>query len=93
MPGTLFFALKGDNFDGNNFALETLEKGAAFAVVDGSVNRSALPASQGRHKGGSRGTLFMEDFLPDQPAVADIECPNRHHPEFCHFLKNLTRRV
>lgn len=33
-PGTLFFALKGDNFDGNKYAHDALNKGAAFAVVD-----------------------------------------------------------
>ena len=33
-PGCLFFALKGDNFDGNAFAQEALESGAAYAVVD-----------------------------------------------------------
>jgi UDP-N-acetylmuramoyl-tripeptide--D-alanyl-D-alanine ligase len=32
--GSLFFALKGDHFDGNNYAEEALEKGAAYAVVD-----------------------------------------------------------
>ncbi|HVY74310.1 MAG TPA: UDP-N-acetylmuramoyl-tripeptide--D-alanyl-D-alanine ligase [Puia sp.] len=32
--GDLFFALKGDNFNGNRFAAEALEKGAAYAVVD-----------------------------------------------------------
>ncbi|MEL4308087.1 UDP-N-acetylmuramoyl-tripeptide--D-alanyl-D-alanine ligase [Joostella sp. CR20] len=31
---TLFFALKGDNFNGNTFAEEALKKGASFAVVD-----------------------------------------------------------
>lgn len=30
----LFFALKGDNFDGNLFAEEAIKKGAAFAIVD-----------------------------------------------------------
>ncbi|RFS22604.1 UDP-N-acetylmuramoyl-tripeptide--D-alanyl-D-alanine ligase [Chitinophaga silvatica] len=30
----LFFALKGDNFNGNEFAAKALELGAAFAVVD-----------------------------------------------------------
>jgi UDP-N-acetylmuramoyl-tripeptide--D-alanyl-D-alanine ligase len=30
----IFFALKGDNFDGNKFASTALEKGAAFAVID-----------------------------------------------------------
>jgi len=32
--GSLFFALKGDNFDGNRFALQALEKGCAYAIVD-----------------------------------------------------------
>lgn len=33
-PNSMFFALKGDNFNGNNFAKEALNKGAKFAVVD-----------------------------------------------------------
>lgn len=32
--GDLFFALKGDNFDGNRFAAQALTDGAAYAVVD-----------------------------------------------------------
>ncbi len=32
--GSIFFALKGETFDGNNYALQALEKGCAFAVVD-----------------------------------------------------------
>jgi len=31
---SLFFALKGENFNANGFALSALEKGCAFAVVD-----------------------------------------------------------
>lgn len=31
---SLFFALKGDNFDGNKYAANALENGAAYAVVD-----------------------------------------------------------
>lgn len=31
---SIFFALKGANFNGNAFALEALEKGAAYAIVD-----------------------------------------------------------
>lgn len=30
----LFFALKGDNFDGNKFAQQAIESGAGFAVID-----------------------------------------------------------
>ncbi len=33
-PGDIFFALKGDNFDGNVYAKKALELGAALAVVD-----------------------------------------------------------
>lgn len=32
--GELFFALRGDNFDGNRFAIQALKDGAAYAVVD-----------------------------------------------------------
>lgn len=32
--GCIFFALKGENFNANNFATEALTKGAAYAVVD-----------------------------------------------------------
>lgn len=32
--GCIFFALKGDHFDGNTYASEALKKGAAYAVVD-----------------------------------------------------------
>ncbi|WP_205940992.1 UDP-N-acetylmuramoyl-tripeptide--D-alanyl-D-alanine ligase [Pedobacter yonginense] len=32
--GCIFFALKGDNFNANEFAKQALEKGAAFVVID-----------------------------------------------------------
>ena len=32
--GEIFFALKGENFDGNNYAMAALQAGAAYAVVD-----------------------------------------------------------
>ena len=34
--GGIFFALKGINFDGNKFALQAIEQGASYAVVDDS---------------------------------------------------------
>ncbi len=33
-PGSIFFALSGENFDGNRFADEALRKGAAYAIID-----------------------------------------------------------
>ena len=40
--GEMFFALKGENFDGNEYALKALEAGAAYAVVN---EDSAVAAS------------------------------------------------
>ena len=40
--GELFFALKGENFDGNEYALKALEAGAAYAVV----NKDSAVAAQ-----------------------------------------------
>jgi UDP-N-acetylmuramoyl-tripeptide--D-alanyl-D-alanine ligase len=37
-PGDTFFALKGPNFNGNAFAKQALDAGAAFVVVDEDVN-------------------------------------------------------
>jgi len=34
LPGGIFFALKGQNFNGNEFAADTLKKGSAYAIVD-----------------------------------------------------------
>ncbi|MGM9736208.1 MAG: UDP-N-acetylmuramoyl-tripeptide--D-alanyl-D-alanine ligase [Candidatus Cryptobacteroides sp.] len=44
--GELFFALKGENFDGNEYALKALESGAAFAVVDASSKVALLAGPQ-----------------------------------------------
>ena len=33
-PGSIFFALRGETFNGNDFALQALENGCAYAVVD-----------------------------------------------------------
>ena len=38
--GNLYFALKGPNFNGNEFALQSLEQGAAYAIVDEAVDAS-----------------------------------------------------
>lgn len=32
--GSIFFALKGETFDGNQYAVSALEKGCAYAVID-----------------------------------------------------------
>lgn len=33
-PGDIYFALKGENFNGNSFAKQALELGASYAIID-----------------------------------------------------------
>jgi UDP-N-acetylmuramoyl-tripeptide--D-alanyl-D-alanine ligase len=47
----LFFALKGDRFNGNRFAEEAIEKGAAFAFVDEKEYQTSVK------------TIFVENVL------------------------------
>ena len=41
LKDSIFFGLKGDNFDGNEFILDALKKGAAFAVTDAAVTAAS----------------------------------------------------
>lgn len=56
--GDIFFALSGDNFDGNSYALSALEKGASYAVID---NEKVLKANS-KTEFGSR-LLLVKDTL------------------------------
>src|SRR6185436_5457664 len=47
-PGDLFVAIRGDRFDGHQFAADALDRGAIGAVVErGSLDRLPLPARGG----------------------------------------------
>ena len=59
--GEIFFALKGENFDGNDYALAALAKGAAWAVAD----RKGLPEN--------RRLILVDDGSDHMPA--DLFCP------------------
>jgi len=41
-PGDLFFALKGPNFNGNQFAAKALELGAAYVIIDEGEDSAQL---------------------------------------------------
>ena len=34
LKNNLFFSLKGPNFNGNKFAIQALEKGAKYSIID-----------------------------------------------------------
>jgi UDP-N-acetylmuramoyl-tripeptide--D-alanyl-D-alanine ligase len=47
-PDSIFFALKGENFDGNNFAEKALEEGCFCAIIDNpdlAKNEKLIPVS------------------------------------------------
>lgn len=69
--GDLFFALKGPNFNGNLFAAQALELGAAYAVVD---EREPQIAETGRAGNGpDERIILVDDVLQALQALA------RHH--------------
>lgn len=39
--GSIFFALKGDNFNGNTFATEALNQGASYAIIDEDIDKTS----------------------------------------------------
>lgn len=64
--GEMFFGLKGENFDGNEYALKALEAGAAYAVVDEGSEAA---------KSGDPRVIVVPDTLAALQALA------RHHRE------------
>ncbi len=56
--GSIFFALKGTNFDGNSFAAKAIESGCAYAVIDDA----SLPPHTSY--------LLVEDVLKSLQALA-----------------------
>ncbi|TRZ82069.1 MAG: UDP-N-acetylmuramoyl-tripeptide--D-alanyl-D-alanine ligase [Sediminibacterium sp.] len=59
--GDLYFALKGPNFNGNEFALPALEQGAAYAIVDEAVHTSEHLQKR---------IILVEDVLSSLQALA-----------------------
>ena len=56
--GCFFVALKGDNFDGNTFAVQAFEAGAAFVLMDEQAEFSSAQLDPYRDR-----TLLVQDSL------------------------------
>ena len=68
-PNDIYFALKGDNFDGNAFAVNALEAGASYAVVDDiSV------------KNKSENIIYVEDSLKTLQKLANYHRRQLRYP-------------
>lgn len=60
IEGSIFFALKGSNFDGNKYAEEALSKGAAYSVTDNTEYSV------------SSGCILVDDVLTSLQALARL---------------------
>jgi len=63
----IFFSLKGEKFDGNNFAIEALDKGASFSIID---DKDIFNKNQ------SQNLIYVKDSLK---AFQDLSCYHRCH--------------
>ena len=61
--GAIFFALKGPNFNGNNFAELAIEKGCSYAVVDEWDENKSRP----KH------IILVDDVLATLQKLANYE--------------------
>ena len=59
----LYFALKGPNFNGNEFALQALEQGAAYSIVDEAVDASEHLQER---------IIYVKDVLSSLQALAQF---------------------
>lgn len=64
--GCMFFALKGESFDGNKFAGEAINKGAKYAVIDNPEYRN-------------KNTVLVKDVLSTLQKLANY---HRNHSTF-----------
>ena len=72
--GELFFALKGENFDGNLYAAKALEAGAAYAVVDADSQAVDFSGDYIDASGRSR-------IIPVTSTLGTFQALARHHRE------------
>jgi UDP-N-acetylmuramoyl-tripeptide--D-alanyl-D-alanine ligase len=62
--GDLFFALKGENFNGNLFAIQALKKGAAYSIIDEKISPAELDSVYNDR------LLLVEDVLTTLQSLA-----------------------
>lgn len=67
VPGCLYFALKGNTFDGNDFVNQAIQQGAAYAITDNPANESPV-------------SIVVEDVLKTLQELASIHRNNLNIP-------------
>ena len=76
--GSIFFALKGDNFDGNRFALTALESGAAYAVVDDPAIVATIP-EYSKHLSETDKNILKERIILTEDVLTTLQQLAAHH--------------
>ena len=75
-PGDLFFAIKGEQFDGHDFLGEVAKKGVAAVVVERGRKSRVLPdcaviaVEDTRQRSGRLAAAYRKDFALPVVAVA-----------------------
>ena len=73
--GSIFLALKGESFDGNKFALQALEKGCSYAIVDSDEFRTSVENS-------TLNTLHSKLILVDDCLQTFKDLAREHRRQF-----------
>ena len=67
VDGQIFFSLRGEKYNGNDFAIEALDKGACYSVID---DKEIL------YKNQSQNLIYVKDSLK---AFQELSCYHRSH--------------
>ena len=94
--GSIFFALKGETFDGNKFAMQALEKGCAYAVVD---DPQLSPCFRGTS--GAEGVNNSSFLTPHSSLGNGVSCKSARRecnlkveaPRVCIYVNYLTCKI
>ena len=73
--GDLYFALKGPNFNGNEFAEKALTLGAAYSIVDEPINTTVELQER---------IILVEDVLTTLQSTCKISSSTIFHSFYCH---------
>ena len=79
--GSIFFALKGETFDGNKFAMQSLEKGCAYAVVDDLEQCTMHNAQPAVLSLGEKCTIKQSQLIVVKNVLETLQLLARYHRE------------
>ncbi len=79
--GSIFFALKGETFDGNKFAVSAIEKGCAYAVVDDLEQCTMHNAQPAVLSLGEKCTIKQSQLIVVKNVLETLQQLARYHRE------------